>query len=104
MEDLMASSSRSRERGGTGGRPEGWGGQDGESGGGAGGEPGAGLAQGACGPAVGILCLSPVMINYTCRTRIRSLFEKIRTFQTKPPVTTSTNPTPSPYFPFGERL
>lgn len=62
---------------------------------GAGGEPGARLAQGACGPALGILRLSSAMINYTCHTRINSPFEKIRAFQVKSTVTTSPNPTPS---------
>lgn len=104
MEDLTVSSSGSRERGGTGGRPEGWGDKMGRVGEGAGGEPGARRAQGACGPAVGSLCPSSVMINYTCHTRIRSPFEKIRTFQMKPPVTISTIPTPSPPSPEGTAM
>lgn len=79
--NLTAFSSGSSEGGGTAGRP------GGDSRGGA---AGARLARGACGPAVGILCLSSVLKNYTCHTRIYS-FETIRTFQVKPPVATSPN-------------
>lgn len=76
--NLTAFSSGSSEGGRTAGRPAG------DSMGGA---AGARLARGACGPAVGILCLSSVLKNYT---RIYS-FETIRTFQVKPPVATSPN-------------
>ena len=66
MEDLTAFSSGSREMGGVTGKPMvlGWvGSQE------------RGWPRGACGPAVGILCLSSDMINYMCHTRIYS-FEK----------------------------
>lgn len=66
MEDLTAFSSGSREKGGDTGKPkvQGWvGSQE------------RGWPRGACGPAVGILCLSSDMINYMCHTRIYS-FEK----------------------------
>lgn len=67
MEALTASRSGSSERGGM---------KEEMRSGGGGGDPGARLAQGACGPAVGILCLSAVMINYTCHTRIYPPSEK----------------------------
>lgn len=67
MEDLTAFSSGSGEKGGDTGKPkaQGWvGSQE------------RGWPRGACGPAVGILCLSSDMINYMCHTRIYSSFEK----------------------------
>lgn len=98
MEDLTASSIGSSRTGGTQGRPEGSGARWAEWGhGGWAGSQEQGC-QGACGPAVGILRPSSVMINYTRHTRICSPFEIIITFQIKVPAVPPIVPLPQRYY------